>query len=236
MWVPRPWDRDRRDVTYPNISLSGTRAERRLPSLRRSTEVTRPRRALMSPITPPRNSSGTVMSTAITGSRRYGFPFSYAERNALTAAPFAASGVAGPWRTPTCAAPPALPPQPPFRGPRLGDRSPVDGLRHPGPDGEPEIPAQTVHQDLEVQFPHPGQDDLAGVRVLLHRQRRILLHHLRERLPEAVHLPERPGLHHDRHHRFPDLDRLEEDRRLRIGQRAPRPRLSDPPDRHDVPR
>src|SRR4030066_263959 len=58
MYVPLPWERDRRDVTYPNISFSGTRAERWLTSFRRSTEVTRPRRALTSPVTPPRNSPG----------------------------------------------------------------------------------------------------------------------------------------------------------------------------------
>ena len=40
-------------------------------------------------MTPPRNSSGTEISTSISGSSRNGFPFSYASWNAFAAATFA---------------------------------------------------------------------------------------------------------------------------------------------------
>src|SRR4030067_455573 len=50
------------------------------------------------------------------------------------------------------------------------------------------------------------------------------------------HAPERLRRHHDRSHRLPDLDRLEDDRCRRVAERIPRPRVLDPADRPDVPR
>ena len=64
---------DRRSVTYPNISASGTLAWTATALPRGSWPSTRPRRRERSPITSPTNSCGVMTSTAMIGSSRMGF-------------------------------------------------------------------------------------------------------------------------------------------------------------------
>src|SRR3990172_5308784 len=207
MWAPRPWDRDRRDVTYPNISLSGTRTERWLTSMRRSTEVTRPRRAFISPLTPPseellghRDVHGhhrlheIRLPLLVRGEERlhrrhlcrlrggrpreeldvrhlrlhvvHGVPEEAGERPLPDTGLHAVGDLLREREHPEPGGDLDPGPAPAgaklhndlhghqtlrdlalehlFRGAPLGDRFPVDDLRHPGPGGEPEIPAQAA--------------------------------------------------------------------------------------------
>src|SRR6185437_1892604 len=79
----RPCVDDRISFTYPNISFSGTIALITCDPPTCSMPSMRPRRELMSPIIVPMCSSGTVTSTAITGSSNTGLAFRAASLNAI---------------------------------------------------------------------------------------------------------------------------------------------------------
>src|SRR5690554_3905159 len=82
-YAPRPWVLDRSVVAYPNISDRGTYPRINLDPLKSSVASIRPRRELISPITSPIYSSGTVTSTLITGSRSTAPPLFMASLNAI---------------------------------------------------------------------------------------------------------------------------------------------------------
>ena len=85
-----------------------------------------------------------------------------------------------------------------------------------------ELAHHAIHQDLKVQFAHAGDDRLSRIRVGVHLERRIFLRQLVQR--DAHLLLVRLRLRLDRHRddRLRELDVLEQDRRLLIGQRIAR--------------
>src|SRR5512146_2793808 len=82
----RPFDIDRRDVTYPNMERKGTRAFTTLLPGRSSIPSTWPMRALKSEMTSPRCSSGVAHSTDMIGSRIVGLAFAQPDLYAIDAA------------------------------------------------------------------------------------------------------------------------------------------------------
>ena len=83
-----------------------------------------------------------------------------------------------------------------------------------------ELALQAVDDDLEVQFAHAADDDLAGLLVGLDPERRVLLHQLLHALTELLLVG--LGLRLDRQvdDRLGELHRLEHDRLLLVAERV----------------
>ena len=74
-----------------------------------------------------------------------------------------------------------------------------------------ELPLQAVDDDLEVQLAHASDDDLAGLRIRLHPERRILGHQLAEAHAELFLVGLGLRFDGERDDRLREIHRLEDD-------------------------
>ena len=113
---------------------------------------------------------------------------------------------------------------------RTRQRFLVSDLRSARRRFDVELALQPVDDDLEVKLAHAGDDDLAGLLIGLHAERRILRHQLLQADAELLLVGLRLRLDGERDHRFREVHRLEHDRLLLVADRvAGRDRLQ--PDR-----
>ena len=84
-----------------------------------------------------------------------------------------------------------------------------------------ELAHEAVDDDLEVQLAHAGDDDLAGLVVGAHAERRVLFREPRERLCELVLVGLRLGLDGQPDDGLGERDRLEQDLVRLVAQRVP---------------
>ncbi len=91
------------------------------------------------------------------------------------------------------------------------------------PDGRlyAKLAHHAVNNDLQVQFAHPGNDGLSGVRIAVHAERRIFLRQLLHGVAELVLIGLGLGLDGDRNNGCRKYDVLENDRFRFIAQRVP---------------
>src|SRR5205809_4178426 len=94
----------------------------------------------------------------------------------------------------------------------VGDLGPADVGLHL------ELALHPVHDDLEVQLAHPGDDRLVRLRVGVHAEGGVLFGELRQGHAELVLVGLGLGLDRDRDHRLGEAHRLEDDRVLGVAQ------------------
>ncbi len=103
---------------------------------------------------------------------------------------------------------------------RAGQRFLVSDLRLADRGLDAELALQPVDDDFEVQLAHAGDDDLAGLLVGLHVERRIFRHQLLKTDAELLLVGLRLGLDRERDDRLREVHRLEHDRLLLVAQRV----------------
>lgn len=98
------------------------------------------------------------------------------------------------------------------------DRLPVGDLGLPRGDLDPELPAQAVDDDLEVQLPHSRHDDVPGLGVGPDEERGVLGGEVGEAPAQAVGVRPADGGHREVDHRGGELDRRQHDRLPLVAQ------------------
>src|SRR4051794_14150974 len=119
---------------------------------------------------------------------------------------------------------------------RTPDRLAVGDLWLADVRGDAEFADHPVDEDVEVELTHPGDQRLAGLRVGVDPERRVLLGQALQGDPELVLVGLRLGLDLDLDDGLGERDRLEQDRVVGIGQRVARGRVLEPDGRRDVAR
>ena len=82
-----------------------------------------------------------------------------------------------------------------------------------------ELPAHTVHNDIEVKFTHPGDDGLPGFFICLDAERGIFLCKLRQRQTHLFLIGLRSRLYRNRNNGLRKLHSLEDNGIVRVAER-----------------
>ena len=114
------------------------------------------------------------------------------------------------------------------------DRFPVDHLRRSGLYPDAEFTGKAVDKDLQVEFPHPGQDGLARFPVLAHPERRVFPLELFQGGEEFFPVIHTSWLHRQRDHRFRHAQPFEYDRAGVIAEGVAGERLLESGDGDDI--
>ncbi len=117
----------------------------------------------------------------------------------------------------------------------FGDGFPIGhlGLAHPGIHLE--LPHQAVDDDLQVEFPHAGDDGLAGVGVAVDPERRVFRGDLGQRLSQFVLVRLGGGLDGDIDDRLRNMQGLQHHGVPLIRQGVAGGGVLEPHQGHDVP-
>jgi len=105
-------------------------------------------------------------------------------------------------------------------GDRPCDRLAIGYLWLADADADMELPAQPLHQHVEVQFAHPGDDPLTGVLVGPHPKCGILFRQGCQRGFEPWLVGGRTRLDRQLDYRFGEANRLQNDRVITVAQRV----------------
>ena len=117
------------------------------------------------------------------------------------------------------AAPTRLAHEAPFDAHRARDRLTIGHLRAANVALHAELTLEAVHDDVQVQLTHAGDDGLAGLVVILDAEGGVFFGKFDQRFSHLVLVGLRLWLDGNLDHRLGELDRLEHDRDIRVAQR-----------------
>ena len=95
---------------------------------------------------------------------------------------------------------------------RVADRLPIGDAGIADDGAHLELPEQAVHQDLEVELPHPADDRLGGLEIGRDPERGVFVGELAQRNGQQLLVRLGPGFDHAGNDRLRELHGLEHDR------------------------